>query len=73
MGRKVAKKPKKIKPADIKYDFHRLAQEKINYIDTMVRALGSYKEVDKFYSRDSLVGEFARTLARAYYGDRNDT
>lgn len=71
MERSVAKKPKKIKPADIKYDFHRLTQEKINYIDTMVQALESYKEVDKFYSKDSLVGEFARTLARTYFkGDQ---
>ncbi len=69
----MTKKPKKIKPADIKYDFHRLSQEKIDYIDTMVRALGSYEEVDKFYSKDSLVGEFARTLARAYFGASGST
>ena len=38
------------------------------FIEKKVRLLGSVVEVEKFYRRDDLVSEYARTFARRIYG-----
>jgi len=64
----MAKKRKKYpKPEDVRYDFHRLDQAAVNYIDTKVRALGSIEAVARDYNAKDLVSEFARMLARGYF------
>lgn len=57
---------KKKRKAD-KRDFNRLEQDQVNFIDTMVKALGSREAVLKHYNKDDTVCEFARTLAGVYY------
>ncbi len=59
------------RPKKPKHDFSRLTQDQMIFIQNKVVELGSYEAVEKFYSKDDTVSEFARTVARGLYGKTN--